>query len=215
MRSAEIRFSGNALNASALSVSALRRVWHGESSGRHAAPARCIPRARLVTARLMTTAQPDSSVPQPTRLMLDTQGERTLARIRVAAAVLALISGVWLAWVEGGTWLRLTALASVAFALRWLSLQSTARATLADPQAHYLEIGADQLVIAAGAERRVIARNSVQAVELDDDRLVVVLRLSGGEELAIEPRYGDLSLRELGQVLHHGLCAPTHRDAQA
>jgi hypothetical protein len=162
----------------------------------------------------MTTAQPDSSAPQPTRLMLDTQGERTLARIRVAAAVLALISGVWLAWVEGGTWLRLTALASVAFALRWLSLQSTARATLADPQAHYLEIGADQLVIAAGAERRVIERDSVQAVELDDDRLVVVLRLSGGEELAIEPRYGDLSLRELGQVLHHGLCAPTHRDAQ-
>jgi hypothetical protein len=163
----------------------------------------------------MTTTPPDSSAPQPVRLMLDTPGERTLARIRVAAAVLALIGGVWLAWVEVGTWLRLTALASVAFALRWLSLQSGARATLADPQAHYLEISTDQLVIAAGAEKRTIMRDNVQAVELDDDRLVVVLRLRGGEELAIEPRYGDLTLRELGQLLHRGLCAPTHRDAQA
>jgi len=164
----------------------------------------------------MLTSDPAAAVlaTQPLRLMLDTQSERMLARIRIAAALIALAAGVWLAWVEGRLWLRLTALTSVAFALRWLTSQSAARATLADPQAYYLEIAPEQVVIAAGTERRTVARSSVQAVELDNDRLVVVLRLQGGEELAIEPRYGDLNLRELGQVLHRALCAPAHRDAQ-
>jgi hypothetical protein len=163
----------------------------------------------------MTTAKSDQAEPPqpPMRLMLDTQSERIHAHLRVAAALVALSAGAWLAWVEGRLWLRLTALASVAFALRWLTVQRAVRATLANPEAHYLEIIPGQVVIATGASQRTVSSESVQAVELDDDRLVVVLRLRSGEAVTIEPRYGDLDLRELGQALHRALCAPTHRDA--
>ena len=56
-----------------------------------------------------------------------------------------------------------------------------------------------------GAEQRAIPREHVARVELDDDRLVVVLRLTTGEELAIEPVYGGLGLRELGETLQRYL----------
>jgi hypothetical protein len=163
----------------------------------------------------MANTEPDPSeiAAQPIRLMLDTQSELTHARLRSAAAVLALCAGAWLAWVEGRWWLRVTAFVSLAFAMRWLSTQRAAFAALAESEPHYLEIAVDKLTIAAGPNVRVVPRDAVRAVELDDDRLVVLLCLQNGEELAIEPRYGRLTLRELGETLQRALCAHAHRGA--
>jgi hypothetical protein len=150
----------------------------------------------------------------PLRLMLDTANERVLAGIRLGAAVIALAAGVWLAWVEGRWWLRLTAFASVAFALRWFTSLRAARAALADSSGQYLEITSEHVVIAGLGSERKVARADVQAVELDNDRLVVVLRLKDGEAFPIEPRYGGFTVRELGEVLRRCLWEQTHRDAQ-
>jgi hypothetical protein len=149
----------------------------------------------------------------PLRLTLDAASERAHASLRMAAAFIALGAGVWLVSVDGRFWLRLTALASMAFALRWLQVLRAARAALADGAGHYLEITDEQVIVAAGATQRTVPRDDVRAVELDDDRLVVVLRLASGEELPIEPRYGGLKLRELGETLQRALWEPTHRDA--
>jgi hypothetical protein len=149
----------------------------------------------------------------PLRLTLDTASERAHASLRMAAAFIALAAGVWLAAVDGRFWLRATALASIVFALRWLQVLRAARAALTDGAGHYLEITDDQVVLADGAKQRTVPRADVRAVLLDDDRLVVVLRLASGEELPIEPRYGGLKLRELGETLQRALWAPTHRDA--
>jgi hypothetical protein len=150
---------------------------------------------------------------QPVRLMLDTGSERAHARLRLAAAVISLIAGVWLFWVGDQWWLRVTGLASVAFALRWISAYRTTTARGHQALAHYLEISADGVTLATGTNVQSVARNDVRAVELDDDRLLVVLRLNDGRELAIEPSYGGLGLRELGDTLQRALCAPNHRDA--
>jgi hypothetical protein len=149
----------------------------------------------------------------PLRLPLDAASERAHATLRMAAAFIALGAGIWLVSVDGRFWLRLTALASVAFALRWLQLLRAARAALSDGAGQYLEIASDQVVLAAGASVRRVPRDSIRAVELDHDRLVVVLRLTSGEELPIEPRYGGLDLRELGETLQRALWEPAHRDA--
>lgn len=42
----------------------------------------------------------------------------------------------------------------------------------------------------------------VARIELDEDRIAVVLCLDSGEELTIEPVYGQLTPRELAETLH-------------
>ena len=151
----------------------------------------------------------------PLTLPLDISGERAQARVRVTAAWLAMAAGIWLAAVDAAVWLRVTALTSVAFSVRWLMVQRAARAALSDPTQHYLEITREHLVIAEGSSQRTIARQEIRAIELDEDRLVVVVRLLDGQAQTIEPRYGKLGPRELGETLVRVLCVPAHRDARS
>jgi hypothetical protein len=157
--------------------------------------------------------EPTKTDALPLRLALDASGRRAQANLRIGAACIAVIAGIWLAWVEGRWWLRLTALASVLFGMRWLSLARASRAARKD-DADYLEITGDELVLATGLEVRRLPLDSIRAVELDHDRLTVMLRLENGEELAIEPQYGGLGLRELGETIERILWARAHRDAQ-
>ena len=144
---------------------------------------------------------------QPVRLVLDVGLEQTNAQLRLAAAVVAAFAGIWLAWVEHGVWMRLTALVSVVFAARWawgfLKLRAARVAQHAD--AHFLEITSQHVTLARGAQPRVIPFAQVDRIELDEDRLVAVLHLHSGDELAIEPVYGGLGLRDLAETLQRYL----------
>jgi hypothetical protein len=137
--------------------------------------------------------------------MLDVQNEQQNAHLRIAAAVIAMLAGVWLAWVEHRWWLRLTALASVLFAVRWIIGYRKLRGVVFAAAEHYLEVTPERITIAQGSEQRTIGRDGVRAIELDDDRLVVVLRLHTGEEVVIEPVYGGLGSRDLGETLQRVL----------
>jgi hypothetical protein len=144
---------------------------------------------------------------EPLRLMLDVEAEHAGARLRLVAAVIALLAGAWLAWVAAGSsaWLGVVALASVAFALRWMVGYRKVKRMTSGAATHYLEITSERVTLATGVEHRTIPRESIARIELDDDRLVLVLVLSTGEELAIEPIYGELGLRELGETLQRYL----------
>ena len=144
---------------------------------------------------------------EPLRLLLDVETEQASARLRLAAAVIALLAGAWLAWVAAGSsaWLGVVALASVAFALRWMVGYRKVKRVASSAAAHYLEITSERVTLATGAEHRSIPRESVARIELDDDRLAVVMILVTGEELVIEPIYGGLGLRDLGETLQRYL----------
>lgn len=158
----------------------------------------------------------------PLRLMLDVEAEQRNAHLRLAAAALAVFGGAWLLWVQRSepNWvLIVVALAGIAFALRWLASYRKLRHVAGTAAAHYLEITAEHVTLAEGSQQRSIPREHIQAVELDDDRLAVVLRLHTAETVVIEPVYGGLGLRELGETLHRRLQigergGVTTRDAQ-
>lgn len=150
---------------------------------------------------------------QPLRLKLDVALEQSNAQLRLAAAVVAGVAGIWLAWVEHTVWLRLTALVSAAFAARWImKFRSTARLARSAPEGygHFLEITTQRVTLATGTGQRVVPLASVARIELDEDRLAVVLCLLDGEELAIEPVYGSLGLHDLGDTLQRYLSAQRH-----
>jgi hypothetical protein len=144
---------------------------------------------------------------QPVRLALDVGLEQSNAQLRLAAAAVAAVAGIWLAWVEHGVWMRLTALVSVVFAVLWVRRFLKAARVAQHADSHFLEIATQHVTLARGAQPRVIPFAQVERIELDEDRLVAVLHLHSGEELAIEPVYGGLGLRDLGETLQRYLTA--------
>jgi hypothetical protein len=152
-----------------------------------------------------TSANASEPVAEPLRLTLDLDAERAQARLRFGAALIALAGATWLSLVDGRIWPRIAAVLSALLAVRMVQGYRAAQGALANAAGHYLEITADQLVIAAGDTQQRIARDELAAIELDHDRLVVVLRCHDGSEIAIEPRYGGLTFEALGQTLQAAL----------
>ena len=136
--------------------------------------------------------------------MLDIEHERTDARVRLSAAVVAGAAALWLAWVERSVWLRVAALVSLLFALRFIASYRKVRRLAKDASAHYLEITTERVTLALGdgAEQQSIPFERVTRIELDEDRIAVVLRVGDAEALTVEPVYGGLGLRELADTLH-------------
>jgi hypothetical protein len=148
-------------------------------------------------------AAPDTSANASTeRLWVDMDGERQAAALRLLAAVLALGSGLWLMAVADELWLRGVGLTSCGFAVLWARRHWKQRKSQLPGQAHYLEIGEHHLALAEGADARSLPLSCIQAVEIDDDRLLVVLRLHDGEPWLIEPRYRGVGLRDLAERLY-------------
>lgn len=159
----------------------------------------------------------ETSIP-PLRLMLDVASEQSNAHLRLAAAGAATLGAAWLLWVQRAqpNWvLSAVALASVVFALRWLQSYRELRHVAATAAAHYLEITAERVTLAAGSHHRSIPVDRIRAIELDEDRLAVVLRLHTDETLVIEPIYGGLGLRELGETLQRQLATTSARGLPA
>ena len=121
--------------------------------------------------------------------------------MRLVAAALAALSGLWLLIVSDGWLLRATALASVVFAGLWTrAVRRVAARGRSDPD--WLELGQDHLAFHRSGTARSIALCDVRRVEIDEDRLVVVVCLADGERLTLEPRYLGLTLHDLARVVH-------------
>lgn len=148
-----------------------------------------------------TTVQRTDVAPEPLRLMLDIAHEQTDARVRLSAAVIAAGAGLWLAWVETSVWLRIAALVSLAFAARFIASYRKVKRLAPTASAHYLEITTERVTLADGAGERSMPFERITRIELDEDRIAVVLRAGEAEELSVEPVYGGLGLRELAETL--------------
>lgn len=147
------------------------------------------------------TAQSTDVALAPLRLMLDIEHERTDARVRLSAAVLAAFAALWLAWVETSVWLRVFALVSLLFAARFIASYQKVRRVARAASAHYLEITTEGVTLADGAGERSVPFERVTRIELDEDKIAVVLRAGETEELSVEPVYGGLGLRELAETM--------------
>jgi predicted RNA-binding protein len=134
--------------------------------------------------------------------MLDIAHEQTDARLRLSAAAIAGGAALWLAWVETSLWLRAAALVSLLFAVRFIASYRKVRRLAPNASAHYLEITTERVTLADGAGQRSIPFEQVTRIELDEDKIAVVLRAGEAEALSVEPVYGGLSLRDLAETLY-------------
>lgn len=134
------------------------------------------------------------------RLTLDVREVRDRMRLRLLAALPAFAGGLWLLWAADNALLQVLAGAGLVFAGLWVVRARSSVAQLASAGDHYLETDPEGLTLRSGTQLQRLAWSEIAAVEIDEDRLVVQLRLhSGARPLAIEPQYGSLGLYELGE----------------
>lgn len=138
------------------------------------------------------------------RLLLDVREVRDRTRLRLIASLPAFAGGLWLLWTGDSLLLRVLALAGVVFAVIWVILARRNVRQLLRAGDHYLDIDPDGFTLMSGAEKRFVAWSDLDAVEIDEDRLVVRLRVRGRDSLIVEPQYGELGLRELAATIESG-----------
>jgi hypothetical protein len=152
------------------------------------------------TPRLAPT--PDAG--QGLRLMLDVREVRDRTLLRMIASLPALLGGLWLLWIADSLLLRGLALAGVVFSAIWVSLARRNIRQVASAGEHYLDIEDRGLTLRNGTQSRSLAWSEVEAVEIDEDRLAVRVRVRGADSLLVEPQYGELGLRELAETIERG-----------
>jgi len=148
---------------------------------------------------------------EPIKLSLDVDAQQVDAQLRTGAVVVAAMAGLWLFCVGDSLWLRGTALVSLGFATRWLAVVRRSARAAEQNALHFLEITPQRITLAHGVHQRSVPLPRVQHIELDEDRFTVVMRMKDGSELAIDPVYGGLGLRELGEMLQRYLQAAHSR----
>jgi hypothetical protein len=137
-------------------------------------------------------------VPGVERLVADSAMQRQAAWFRILAGQVAAAGGLWLCFVTSSWLLRITGAISILFAMLWMRAQLRVLRS-AREHVDYLELGPHHLALVEGGVARSIVLTSIRSVELDHDRLVVVLQLDDGTTLSLEPRYPGVGLRELGE----------------
>jgi len=137
----------------------------------------------------------------PVRFEVDRRDERQLAWLRLGAALLLLVCGLWLLWLPF-TLPRLVGLAGLIFALRFAKLGFAGlRAGDGTLSTHYLALDRDGLRLAEGGPPRFVPWSDLQAIETDEDRLVLRLHEKGGDVIEVEPRYPDVGLEQLREAI--------------
>jgi hypothetical protein len=142
------------------------------------------------------------------RLLLNVREVRDRMRLRLIASLPAFAGGLWLLWIGDSLLLRSLALAGVVFSTIWVVMARRSVGQLLSAGNHYLDIGADGFTLLSGAQKRFVTWSEIDAVEIDEDRLAVRLRIRGADSLLVEPHYGELGLRELAETIERARIHP-------
>lgn len=135
-------------------------------------------------------------------------GEATL---KLAFGILALLSALWLLAVDSRPVPRITAGLGALFGVLWVSRYLRRRTTRTKD---CLVLNAHGLHLRCNGQNAVdVPWDTVERVELDEDALVVCVIRRDGPEVRLDPGFGGLPLRALGETIHgalvkHRACIP-------
>ncbi|MCA9611166.1 MAG: hypothetical protein H6721_16290 [Sandaracinus sp.] len=134
------------------------------------------------------------------RVELDVSAERAVGRLRLVGAVVALSMGTVLAVGGAGSVGWALILMSWLVGLAWVGSFVASRRKASRADAFFLELGPDRLVAALGKEPQRVAWRDVRGVDVDEDRLEVVVLHTGGE-LRLPSVWRGLGPHELAERL--------------
>lgn len=134
-------------------------------------------------------------------LPLDARAERTTVALRLMAAVLSLLGGLWLLALPYPL-PRAIALVGLAFAVIFLRQAARSRGQRLRAADHYLELAPEELRLRQGDALEIVPWAQVESVGIDEDHLTVSVARKNHPPLELEPRYRGLGLHALGELVH-------------
>jgi hypothetical protein len=135
------------------------------------------------------------------RFATDPREQRTLARVRAICALLAAGAASLTLFGKLPIPAFLVALLGLAISLLWLrqARRAAASARRSNPEA--LVVHALGFALDEGERTHWVPWRNVVSVEVDEERLDIVVQQTGATSLRIEPRYPGVEIHELMRTL--------------
>lgn len=147
----------------------------------------------------------------PQTYALDASAERSVGRLRLLGAFVVAPAGiVWALQGPGTVGWVLIALAWIA-SLGWISAWARARRRIRRSDEWALRIDSEGLCLRLGGLDHVVGWNELRGVEVDEERLVVVIERTDGSTLRVPPLF-NAGLYDLKEALEqrHQRWATSH-----
>jgi len=136
-----------------------------------------------------------------TRYELDSNAETAVRTVRLIAAVLVAGGAAWIMLGGPGLLGWIIALLGAAAALGWAAAFFLSRRRTARSDQWFLELRGDRMVLAEGPRQHHVRWTDVEAVEVDEERLVVRMEIAHETPLIVEPRYRGVGVYDLCEAI--------------
>lgn len=146
------------------------------------------------------------------RFELDATAERGIAWLRLAGAALVLACAIWMMVSDPTPLAWVFIVLMVLLSLGWTAAGLRGRRRAGRGSDWFLDVSDEGLTLAEPGKRLDVSWSDVTAVEIDEDRLLVLVRTRTGAELPVQPRYRGVGLHELGAALEDAHRRATARD---
>jgi hypothetical protein len=137
------------------------------------------------------------------RYEVDPGAERGLSRLRTASAVVASLGAVAILLGRVPIPVFLAALLALLVSVFWLAQAQKAKARARTPASHFLAIHRAGLWLGEGREPTFLPFDSVTNIEVDEERLDIVLTRRDAPPFRLEPRYPGVAIHALMDTLRN------------
>lgn len=136
--------------------------------------------------------------------------QRSVAVVRTGAAVLAGLGSVAILLADVPIPVFLAAVLGLLMSLVWLGQARRAQKLAHQASAYALSVYRDGFELSEAERGRRVGFGSVRDIAVDEERLDIVVKLSDGEVLRLEPRYPGVAIHDLVRSLHEAWQQYTH-----
>jgi hypothetical protein len=141
------------------------------------------------------------------------EAERPVGRLRLLAAVACLIAAAWVVAASGGAPLSFVVVVAVlAASFFWWKRFAAVERGVVSGKIRRLTLAADGLTFDDGEAHTIVRWSDVERIELDHDRIQVLVVHRAGE-LSLEPPLGGLGLEGLGDRVQRAFRSGAFHDA--
>lgn len=137
------------------------------------------------------------------RFEVDAATEHSLARLRFWAACLASVGAVAMLLSSLPFVIMLVAVLALLVSLGWMAKARSTEKRAKAPQDHFLALYASGLEVAEGPSRTWVLWDSVTHIDVDEERLDIVLERANEDPLRLEPRYPGVEIHDLMHTLRN------------
>ncbi|MBC7172533.1 MAG: hypothetical protein H5U40_08915 [Polyangiaceae bacterium] len=148
------------------------------------------------------------------RLRYAASAERSVARFRLGSALIVFPCAIAVLAFSPSLVTKAFAFLGVLVSIAWVISFFFARSRLRNAGAFYLDLGPEGLSLAMGGAPIEVSWREVHSVEVDEERLLVVLRLTGGTTLDVPPVWEGVGIYDLCDLIdgtRDGASGASHR----